>query len=77
MGFRDIHAFNLAMIAKQAWRLIQGEPSLFFKVYKARYFPNSSFMDADLGANPSFVWRSSLEARELIRAGTAWTVGDG
>ena len=54
MGFRDIHAFNLAMLAKQAWRLIQGEPSLFFRVYRARYFLNSSFMDADLGANPLF-----------------------
>ena len=77
MGFRDIHAFNLAMLAKQAWRLIQGGPSLFARVYKARYFPNSSFMVADLGANPSFVWRSLLEARDLIRAGTTWIVGDG
>ena len=54
-----------------------GGPSLFFRVYKACYFPKSSFMDVDLGANPSFVWRSLLEARELIRAGTTWTVGDG
>ena len=77
MGFRDIHAFNLAMLAKQAWRLIQGRPSLFVRVYKARYFPNSSFMDVDLGANPSFVWCSLLEARDLIRAGMAWIVGDG
>jgi len=34
-------------------------------------------MEAELGCNPSFVWRSLLEARELIRAGTAWQVGDG
>ena len=54
MGFRDIHAFNLAMLAKQAWRLIQGEPSLFFRMYKARYFPYSSFMEEELGSNPSF-----------------------
>ena len=77
MGFRDIHAFNLAMIAKQAWRPIQGSHSLFFRVYKACYFPTCSFMEVGLGLNPSFVWRSLLEARELIRAATVWKVGDG
>ena len=34
-------------------------------------------MDADLGANLLFVWRSLLEAKELIRASTTWIVGDG
>ena len=77
MGFRDIHAFNLAMLAKQAWRLNQDTQSLFFRVYKAQYFPNCSFMEVALGHNPSFMWRSLLEARELIRAETMWKVGDG
>jgi len=77
MGFRDIHAFNLAMLAKQAWRLIQGTHSLFFRVYKANYFPNCPFMEAELGNNPSFMWRSLLETRNLIRAATVWEVGDG
>ena len=55
MGFRDIQAFNLAMLAKQAWRLIHHTHSLFYHVYKARYFPNCSFMEAEIGRNPSFV----------------------
>lgn len=76
MGFRDIHAFNLIMLAKQAWRLIQGSHSPFFRVYKARYSPNCSFMEAEIGNNPSFVWRSLLETRDLTRAATVWKVGD-
>ena len=55
MGFRDLHSFNLAMLSKQAWKLIHDSNSLFYKVYKARYFPNSSFMMANVGRNPYFV----------------------
>ena len=56
MGFRNIQAFNMAMLAKQAWRLFHNTHSLFYRVYKSRYFPECSFMDADLGSNPSYVW---------------------
>ena len=77
MGFHDIHAFNLAMLAKQAWRLLNHQNSLFFKVYKARYFPNVSFVEAELGSNPSYVWRSLLKARDIVLAGSKWKVGSG
>ena len=72
MGFRDLNTFNLAMLAKQAWRLIHESHSLFYRVYKARYFPSCSFMDAELGSNPSYVWRSLLQTRDLIREGSIW-----
>ena len=77
MSFRDIQAFNLALLVKQAWRLIHNTHSLFYRVYKARYFPNCSFMDAVLGHNPSYVWCSLLAAREIIRERAFWKVGDG
>ena len=71
MGFRDISAFNLAMLAKQAWRLIYQDHSLFYRVYKARYFPNCNFLLAELGSNPSYVWWSLLEARDVIWEGSS------
>ena len=33
-------------------------------------------MEAELGNNPLFVWRSLLKTRNLIRAATVWEVGD-
>ena len=77
IGFRDFHAFNLIMLAKQAWRFVTGTHSLFYRVYKARYFPRCSFMEAELGHNPSFVWRSLLVARDLIREDSIWRIGNG
>ena len=77
MGFCDLHAFNLALLAKQAWKLVQKTDSLFYRNYKARYFPNSTFLDAKMGHNPSYVWRSLLSAREVLLAGSKWQVGNG
>ena len=77
MSFQDIQAFNIALLVEQAWQLIHNTYSLFNRVYKSRYFPNCSFMDADLGNNQSYVWRGLLAARDLIREGSIWHVGDG
>jgi len=46
LGFRDIYSFNLAMLAKQGWRLLQSPNSLCAKILKAKYFPNSSCLQA-------------------------------
>ena len=57
--------------------MIHGTHSLFYRVYKARYFPTCSFMEAEVGSNPSYVWHSLLSARELLREGSIWSIGDG
>jgi exonuclease III len=72
IGFRNLHMFNLALLAKQCWSLLQNQQSLFYRVFKARYFPNCSIMEASLGNNPSFLWRSILSGREVIRKGLSW-----
>ncbi|XP_062021002.1 uncharacterized protein LOC133737477 [Rosa rugosa] len=77
LGFKNLYAYNLAMLAKQAWRLILHPQSLIAQVYKARYFPHHSFWDAELGDAPSFSWRSILESRPFLVAGIQWKVGTG
>ena len=70
--FHKLHEFNLAMLGKLGWKLFQELHSLVAKVFKARYYPSSSFLEAKLGSNPSYVCRSMLASQELLKRGVRW-----
>lgn len=74
LGFRDLEVFNLALLAKQGWRILQHPDSLVAKVFKAKYFPTCSFLQATLGNTP-YAWRSIFLAREVLEWGPIWRVG--
>ena len=46
MGFKDLVLFNDALLAKQAWRLLQNKNSLFYRVVKSKFFPHCLLMEA-------------------------------
>ena len=77
LGFRDLKAFNLALLAKQGWRIIQNPDSLFHRVLKAKYFKNSSFLEAQLGNSPLYTWRSLMEAKDIVEREMRWNIGNG
>ena len=77
MGFKQLKQFNLALLAKQGWRLQVGSDSLMFWVFKAHYFPNCDFINAKVGCNPSFTWRSIMAAQSTVCNGVRWQVGNG
>ena len=75
IGFRELHSFNLAMLAKQGWRLMKNTHFLFYRVYKSKYFPNISFLDAPSPNLGSFAWKSIVAARSVLDKGLRWRVG--
>lgn len=77
MGFRDIRSFNLAMLAKQGWRLLTNHDSLLYRCFKTKYFPRCTFLEAGDHPNSSFVWKSLIAAQSILRKGCCWRVGSG
>ncbi|PRQ56718.1 putative RNA-directed DNA polymerase [Rosa chinensis] len=77
LGFRNMHIFNLALLTKQGWRLIQQPDSIIAKLLKAKYFPRCSFLEAELKGGESYTWRSILLGRKVLEKGMRFQVGDG
>ena len=76
MDFRDLAQFNDALLAKQAWRLLHNKETLFYKVFKAKFFPNHSLLEAKESSSGSYAWKSILQGRDVILDGACWRVGN-
>ena len=80
MRFWDLRSFNLAMLAKQGWRLLHDYDSLLFKCFKARYFPRCHFLDVVDSPSSSYVWKSMAAGcttnfkERLLLEGRKWCV---
>jgi len=74
MGFKDLALLNDSLLAKQAWRLIHNKDTLFYKIFKARFFPQCSFMEAKELTSGSYAWKSILKGREVIKMGSSFRV---
>jgi len=77
LGFRDAHAFNMAMLAKLGWRLIQNPESLCAKILRAKYYREGQVLNAKPRTGMSYTWRSILRGLELLKKGVIWRVGNG
>ncbi|WJZ86110.1 hypothetical protein VitviT2T_005601 [Vitis vinifera] len=62
---------------KMCWRFLRNPDSLVTRNFQARYFRNSSFLNAELGSNPSYMWRSILAAQDLLKRGCYWSIASG
>lgn len=79
MLFSDeqILLFNIAMLVKQGWRLMNNDNPLVTACMKAKYFSDGNFLTATLGANSSYVWRSILSTQDIVRKGCRPSIGYG
>ena len=69
MGFKGLALFNDALLVKQAWRLLQNENSLLYRVFKPRFFPNGTILEVPQSQTGSYAWRSLLKGRDVLMEG--------
>jgi hypothetical protein len=77
VGFRDMRIFNQALLARQAWRLVQHPDTLCAQILKARYYPNGFLLDTVFSGNGSSTWHAIEYGLELLKKGVIWRVGNG
>jgi hypothetical protein len=77
MGFRDLHCFNQAMLAKQCWRLLSDPDSLCAQVLRAKYYPDGDLINAVLKKGSSFTWQSIMSGLKTFKRGCIWRPGNG
>uniref|UniRef100_A0A453CQA5 Reverse transcriptase zinc-binding domain-containing protein n=1 Tax=Aegilops tauschii subsp. strangulata TaxID=200361 RepID=A0A453CQA5_AEGTS len=69
MGFRDMLSFNQALLAKQAWRLLDTLESLCAWLLKAKCYPSGHLLDTVFSGNGSSVWKGILHGLVLLKKG--------
>ena len=57
--------------------MMHNTDSLCYKVFKARFFPNCSILEANEGTVGSYAWKSILSARDVVRKCMVWQVRNG
>jgi hypothetical protein len=77
IGFRDMRLFNQALLARQAWRLLQFPNTLCAQVLKAKYYPNGFLIDTVFSGNGSSTWQAIEHGLQLLKQGVIWRVGTG
>lgn len=57
---KNLTDYDMAMLAKQLWQLIEKLNTLFSRVFKGRYFKKASLMETIRSYSPSYGWRSII-----------------
>ena len=77
LGFRDIEAFNHALLAKIAWRLLTKPETLLARVLLGKYCHKTTFAKTPSSATISHGWRGILAGRDLLLQHLGKAIGNG
>lgn len=77
VDFLDLAKFNIVLLAKQGWRLMENSNFLAFRLLYAKYYRGSTFLEASLRCYPSLIWRSIWCNKAQLQFKLGWRIGSG
>lgn len=77
LGLRKAVDFNMALLAKLAWQVLNCPEKLWVKVIHDKYIKNGNFFTAPVPSHSSWSWRSIVKRRVVIKLGGSWRIGNG
>lgn len=77
LDFRLFNDYNLALLSKLAWKMGSGEEALWSRMLRSKYLKGHTFFEHKIPRGASKVWRSIIEARQLILKGACFKIGNG
>ncbi|XP_026416890.1 uncharacterized protein LOC113312346 [Papaver somniferum] len=76
-GIRKVDLNKLAMLDRNAWRILENPNCMLAIVLKAKYFPRTDFLNAKCTNKCSWTWKCLHSIKEIIKPFISWIVGDG
>nr|XP_027095012.1 uncharacterized protein LOC113715059 [Coffea arabica] len=77
LNFKDLEAFNKALLGKQIWRFITKPNLLVSRVLKAKYFSKESIFTCKVPSTASWFWKGLMSVRDVLEEGVLRRIGNG
>ena len=74
LGFKRMHDFNLALIAKLGWKLLSNSKCLWVKQFQSKYIKYGDFLSSPIHSTASWLWKGIQQIKLLIYAGACINV---
>ncbi|KAE8681196.1 hypothetical protein F3Y22_tig00111338pilonHSYRG00169 [Hibiscus syriacus] len=70
IGIHKTRVMNLALMAKNGWKMFQRKDLLWCKIFREKYLKQEMYMSIKKRENSSSTWRGILKVREVIKNGS-------
>lgn len=77
LGIRRTTEVNQALIAKLAWKMITEKESLWVRLLNGKYLKGRNFWQVGASGNSSWIWKSIVRTREVLKVEMCYQVGLG